>query len=196
MSKLPVRREQLRHHMTAFITWLNENGAEVGSPTNPYEVIRYRAYWRESRRAVTHVVYAKENGLLTWTGGSQGHFRAFLEGSRMAGNKPRFVGQFDRPEPKPAVKQEPQGDDDSNLSPTARKRAALRKRDGDGCWFCGDAMGEDCTLEHLVPKSRGGGNDNANLVLAHRHCNNRVANLSVSEKVAIRMKMLAGKVSA
>ena len=47
------------------------------------------------------------------------------------------------------------------------------------CWWCGSMMlvGGDplhklaVTTEHLIPRSKGGGNDRDNLVAAHRRCN-------------------------
>lgn len=45
MTKLPIRRQQVK--VERFLVWLAENGAEVGTPTNPYEVVRYRAYWKK-----------------------------------------------------------------------------------------------------------------------------------------------------
>jgi hypothetical protein len=55
----------------------------------------------------------------------------------------------------------------------------IAERDGWWCWLCGDAIDQNAigpwqpTIDHLVPRSRGGSNDLANLRLAHRRCNNR-----------------------
>lgn len=181
MPNVPVRREQLRHKLTAFTAWLNENGAEICTPTNVYEVIRYRAYSGASRRAMTHIIYAKENGLLTWTGGSLGHFKSFLYGWAMGAAK----------EPKPDhAAPVPIADQPESLS--RHRKRKLKDRDGSDCWFCGVALVDDITVEHLVPKSRGGGNNLANLVLAHRQCNADAANLSISEKVDMRTRLRSG----
>lgn len=64
---------------------------------------------------------------------------------------------------------------------------SLRNRDGDGCCWCGmllryppgherrrkgGAHGpDDVTIEHLVPVSKGGTDDESNLLLAHAACN-------------------------
>lgn len=89
---LPIRRHDF--DVQGFLAYVAEQGGEVCTPTNPYEVVRYRAYWRGTNKAPTHIVYAKEGGLLTWTQGSKGHYRAFLDGAPMAelpGTDPRIL---------------------------------------------------------------------------------------------------------
>lgn len=57
----------------------------------------------------------------------------------------------------------------------------LAERDGWWCWLCGGEIDPTLppntsasgTVDHLVPRSRGGGNEAANLRLAHRRCNVR-----------------------
>jgi len=55
----------------------------------------------------------------------------------------------------------------------------IAERDGWWCWLCGEAIEPDAigpwqaTIDHLVPRSRGGSNELSNLRLAHRRCNNR-----------------------
>jgi hypothetical protein len=58
--------------------------------------------------------------------------------------------------------------------------ARLAERDGWWCWLCGGAidpaLGDGpwrATVDHLVPRSRGGTSQLDNLRLAHRRCNNR-----------------------
>lgn len=57
----------------------------------------------------------------------------------------------------------------------------IAERDGWWCWLCGgeidpaapkDSPGRG-TIDHLVPRSRGGGNEPGNLRLAHKRCNVR-----------------------
>lgn len=56
--------------------------------------------------------------------------------------------------------------------------ARIGERDGWWCWLCGEAVDPNAfgpwqaTIDHLVPRSRGGTNKPANLRLAHRRCNN------------------------
>lgn len=60
-----------------------------------------------------------------------------------------------------------------------RKLRTLRQRDGELCWVCKEPIPPDAppndpsraSLDHVVPKRDGGGNENANLRLAHGRCN-------------------------
>ncbi len=57
----------------------------------------------------------------------------------------------------------------------------VAERDGWVCWLCGGKVAADDgragpwapSVDHVVPKARGGGNAAANLRLAHRRCNSR-----------------------
>jgi 5-methylcytosine-specific restriction endonuclease McrA len=137
----------------------------------------YRAYWRFTTQSSVHVVYAKENGLLTWTGGSKGHYRAFLVGSPM-----QELPSEDAPAPARVPSPLPK-------SKSAARRRKLLERDGDGCWFCGLPMGDDCTIEHLIPKSKGGRDWLANYALAHSKCNASAADLPLVQKIAMRARL-------
>jgi hypothetical protein len=170
---IPIRRRDF--DVQGFIAYVAQQGGEVGTPTNPYEVVRYRAYWRGTNKAATHVVYAKENGLLTWMHGSKGHYRAFLEGEPMT----------ELPEAPSKAKRRTSGSGKKSRS-KANARQKLLARDGGDCWYCGKPMGDDCTIEHLVPKADGGRNSLANYALAHRACNQRAADKPLVEKLALR----------
>lgn len=50
-----------------------------------------------------------------------------------------------------------------------RRRRAVIKRDGDRCRRCGS--GADLTLDHVIPKARGGSNKLSNLQLLCEPCN-------------------------
>ena len=169
---LPIRRAQF--DVQGFVAWLAKNGAEVGTPTNPYEVVRYRAYVSGSARASTHVVYAKENGLLNFQGTSAEHYAAFQDGWSPTLSSNAKGGVFLVTE---TVRKAPRGQ---------VTREALLARDGDECWFCGLAMGDDQTIEHLVPKSKGGLNGLANYVLAHKRCNAEAADMPLVAKIELR----------
>ena len=56
---------------------------------------------------------------------------------------------------------------------TARYRAAIIQRDGPNCWICGGPFKhrEKPTLDHVRPKSKGGGHTFSNLKIAHMKCN-------------------------
>lgn len=50
-----------------------------------------------------------------------------------------------------------------------QKRPRILARDHGICWLCGEP-GAD-TLDHVVSRARGGGDDDANLRAAHLRCN-------------------------
>jgi hypothetical protein len=169
----PVRRQQFK--LAEFATWLAENGAEVGMPTNAYEVIRYRAFWQGSGKAVTHIVYTKESGLLTYMGGSRDHYEAFLHGDSLPDEVPTLDEKRVR-----------------RLKKTGAIREKLRKRDGDCCWFCGGLLASaESNVEHLINISDGGTNALSNLVLAHTACNTLAGNAPLAKKLELRAKLHA-----
>lgn len=190
-----------------FAAWLAKNGAEIGIPTNPYEVIRYRAYI--GTKAVSHIVYAKESGLLTWPGETQAHYAAFLAGGQIGSGYPpnergdtpflvtvpslSKVDQYNALIGKAVAKAGGKAGNiamfEPQVSDSQITRHALLDRDGDHCWFCGDPMGKDCTIEHLVPKSAGGRNMLANYALAHAKCNHAAADLPLIQKIEMRARM-------
>lgn len=59
--------------------------------------------------------------------------------------------------------------------------ARLAQRDGPVCWLCGNEVdpaaprgsGWAGSVDHVVPRARGGGDEPGNLRLAHRTCNSR-----------------------
>lgn len=73
-----------------------------------------------------------------------------------------------------------------------KTREALRKRDGDNCHICGEAMlfetpqhdNEYATVDHLHPRSHGGKHGLDNLKLAHRRCNIARGNTRLSPPAA------------
>lgn len=54
---------------------------------------------------------------------------------------------------------------------------------GGNCYLCHKPFKskKDITLDHLIPKSKGGTNDIENLRLAHSECNEAKKNLSLEE---------------
>lgn len=63
----------------------------------------------------------------------------------------------------------------------------LRERDGDCCFFCLREMTvQQMTLEHLLAEHKGGVDNIANLVLAHKACNEDAGHASLLEKIKIR----------
>ena len=50
-------------------------------------------------------------------------------------------------------------------------RRNILKRDGNKCQYCGSSS--DLTIDHIIPKSRGGGDTWENLTAACNKCNNK-----------------------
>lgn len=46
---------------------------------------------------------------------------------------------------------------------------------GGRCFYCGGPIGAKATFDHLIPQAYGGADEPANVVLAHRRCNQRKA---------------------
>jgi len=78
-------------------------------------------------------------------------------------------------------------------SQLARIRTALLIRDGEDCWLCGKHLGNDCTLEHLEPLSRGGKNDPSNYALAHEACNAALGDRPLKAKIEMRRTARKGR---
>jgi len=55
------------------------------------------------------------------------------------------------------------------------------KRDGNECVYCGHSVRKDLTIDHVIPKSKGGKDKWNNLVTACFKCNNKKASLSLEE---------------
>lgn len=68
----------------------------------------------------------------------------------------------------------------------AKKRRKLLKRQRGLCAICGLPVGPaDATLDHIVPRSVGGGGEIENLRVAHRRCN--MARGSEIESVSVEI---------
>ena len=70
----------------------------------------------------------------------------------------------------------------------------LIKRDGTACFYCGELLENDITVEHLIPLTSGGKNILSNMVLAHRECNNKQGHRSLVEKVCSAIKYRVEKI--
>lgn len=151
-----------RLNLPKFKEWLLAHGAQVFEPTNPYEVLRIRT------GNGTHVLYTKENGILTWPDELVRAYQGFK------GNREWRA-----------------------VPPTKRRRNSaspvlktLFKRDGEACFFCGQQLTfETATIEHLVPAVHGGPNHLSNYVAACQPCNLTAGHLSAMEKIRMREKM-------
>ena len=71
------------------------------------------------------------------------------------------------------------------------KRLRIYMRDKFRCQYCGDKQGvNELTLDHILPRSRGGDNSPVNVVTACVECNNRKANRTPAEA---RMPLLTSQ---
>lgn len=89
-----------------------------------------------------------------------------------------------------------------NSKVKARKLARLVERDGTQCFWCHEEMSFEArfhdpgnplcaTFDHLIPRSRGGGNDDDNLVLACRECNSARADMTYMPAVERELERAA-----
>lgn len=143
-------------------------GGERLSPTNPYEVARFRTLYGVG------IIYQNAKGKRTWSpeaDKAKEHIKAG-KGSLAPVAVVNRAGQ------------------------AQRRSAVLRilDRDGGDCFFCGDQLADDVTIEHLVPIAHGGPNHISNLVCAHATCNREAGHLSVAEKVALAVVKRTAKV--
>jgi len=66
-----------------------------------------------------------------------------------------------------------------------KQKIKLLARDGSLCFLCNTELGEDISVDHLVPLVAGGPNHLSNMVLMHERCNGKCGPMSVVEKVKI-----------
>lgn len=69
-----------------------------------------------------------------------------------------------------------------------KEKREIIKRDGSDCFYCGNPLNEDITLEHLIPLTSGGLNNLSNMVLAHEECNHKMNHKHLVEKVNYALK--------
>lgn len=154
-------RLQLEKKLSAFKAWLTERGAEVLEPTNEFEVVRFRA------GASTNVIYSRKNGLLTLSGAGVRAMDAWINGAAWSAGVKTKRGALYKAKRSALI-------------------TSLLKRDGCKCFLCLLPLGEDITVEHLVPVASGGPDHIANKALAHSACNEQMGHLSVMEKIKMR----------
>jgi hypothetical protein len=153
-----LNRKQYEARRAKFEAWLVERGAELLTPTNEWELLRFR-----TEKGVG-IIYTNKHGQLTWQGPAAEAYLASVNNA-----------------PWRAVPKEQRR---ARSSPTC---LALRKRDGDACFYCHLPVAvEDESVEHLVPLTAGGADHIANMALAHRVCNREAGHLSLMEKIRFR----------
>ena len=159
-----IALRELRARLPALQAFITERGGEVLSPTNDFEVLRFRA------QGAVHVVSREASGHIRYGGASAHAVSCWL------GHLPW------------------RGSDSHRGQAGKRARSlnlrTLLERDGDACFLCGKPLGDDMTEEHLVPVTHGGPDHLANKVLAHEACNKRMGHLSVMEKIRLRDETL------
>jgi hypothetical protein len=144
-----------------FHSWLESNGAQIMPATNPYEVARFIAH------GGTCIVYANSKGKISANGFALKAVEAFERNQKL----------------------------DMGFAKTARTvntkyKAALLKRDGRECFYCGlDMPDEDVTIEHLIALDKGGNNRLENMALAHYECNQKAGNMHLTAKIKLRDRL-------
>ncbi|QCG95017.1 HNH endonuclease [Azospirillum sp. TSA2s] len=162
MNALPATLSKFLKDWPKFKAWLLERGSEIRPTPNAYEVARFT-----TPEGVGIVYRNGSNALTSWVGGADTAWAAWKDGiAWTVGDRAKRQG-----------------------GKRAQRIRALTERDGCACWFCGEALGNDITLEHLVAVAHGGPDHLSNLVLAHQACNQRADHLSVAEKVRLREVM-------
>lgn len=170
MPNLPDATSQFDKRRETFERWLSDHGSEIRTPTNPYEVIRF------TTPEGVGVVYRNDKGHITsWTGGAAAAWSAYMDTSiswRVGKKRFRKSGMA-----------------------WGQKGETIIKRDGPGCWYCGEEMTEDGprerTIEHMCPVTHRGPDHLSNLVLACNACNVAAGSVSVAEKVRLREEIRA-----
>ena len=80
----------------------------------------------------------------------------------------------------------------ASWKPSTELRQLLFTEQNGQCALCGNAMSgwsvADAEVDHLIPASKGGTNNEDNLVIAHHKCNKEKANKTFSEYVLWRAK--------
>jgi len=153
-----VKKESL----PAFAGWLKDRVVFV-EPRSAGEVVRFR-----SALGMGALVASKRGGTAL-TGAAAPAYNAFVSGADWIEGRMRAVEPLDLG---PGMRQR-------------RKIAFVRRRDGDGCVFCGRHVGPDEeSLEHFLATSRGGADVAANWGLAHRICNTEMGDDPVAAKIA------------
>ncbi len=161
------KRKHKDDEMTRFKTFIAANGGEVLTPTNPYEVVRFRG------TGITSIIYKDKKESRTFVG------EAWLVWEKWKKNETYRLSEA-------TVRK-----GGSRMAPIDQ---AIAERDGNDCFFCGKPFSDGMTRtrEHLVPATAGGPNHISNLFHAHGSCNQDAGHLSAPEKIRIREKNIFG----
>jgi len=69
-----------------------------------------------------------------------------------------------------------------------KQKVKLIQRDGTKCFLCNEELGEDITVDHLIPLVAGGPNLLSNMTLMHEKCNKLCGHLPLIQKVNMAVK--------
>ena len=161
-----LKIEVTERRKRAFCGWLISRGAEVLMPSTPLEIARFRTAEGIS------VVSVNGRGDLYFSGNGYHIWDCYLKGS--------------------AWRAFPKGKREDKKG-RSRLMVTVALRDGENCFYCHKPLHEDRSLEHLLSLTFGGSNHLANMVLAHRECNEAAGNKSVREKLQIHIDNLGEK---
>lgn len=143
-----------------FAEWIVSCGGVTLSPTNEWEVLRYKTTDNK-----TGVIYRNKRGEQSFTPQSGGDYKRFLAETGLAKTK-----RVDR----------------LKADKNAKLKAMLRERDGGKtCCYCGQFMDKP-TLEHFHAIAKHGTNHPDNCALACEPCNIAAGNLPIIEKIHLR----------
>ena len=155
-----------KQDLQKFISWLRQNGCKIKATLKENEYIRF-----EGKQVGVLNADHKDNNSYT-----QNAIQCFYSGKdwnqleSIKGSRKIFYG----------VKRKTKVN-------KKQVRFDLLARDGDKCFYCGESLGVDVTIEHLDPLSRKGKDTLSHMVLSHSKCNQEAGNLSVSEKVKMAL---------
>lgn len=155
-------------YMLDFRDYLVKNGGTILPLTNEYEMARFRVK-SSTGNPETSVIYKRKTGIITFTGDSASVWSAFINNRTLKR----------APVPKRAPAQH-------------IKLSSLRSRDHATCFYCLERVEdpEEGSREHLLSVSYNGADHSANIVYAHKLCNQRVGNMSLFEKIKVHTSAL------
>ena len=137
-----------------------------------------RVPWSAHREGVSAAEYAEHLALGQRWCSAQRHWALAGEFGRPSWCRPCY-NEYRR---RRYVARGPRAGGITALSPPSsatRAYLGVYERDDWCCQYCGERS--DLTIDHLIPQSRGGGNDPANLMVACRTCNSKKGDRTPSE---------------
>lgn len=139
-----------------FKQYLQQSGAEILEPTNPYEVVRFRTVNGVS------IIYKNKRGSLTFTGEAEEAYE------RMERKSPWTIISKGLKQKRKTLAE------------------IIRRDGTACFFCAKETTEENRTLEHLLAVIHGGSNNPANLVIACNSCNQSVGNMPIIDKIKYR----------